>query len=322
MILITGAAGFIGSALTWYLNELGIEDIIISDKLHSEDKWLNIRKRSYYDWVDRDELFEWLEKKEVKINVVVHLGACSATTEKNGDFLLKNNYEYTKKLWNYCTRNDINYIYASSAATYGDGENGYDDDIYKIEKLLPLNKYGYSKHIFDLWALKQKETPKQWVGLKFFNVYGPNEYHKERMASVVYHAYNQALKDKEVKLFKSYKEEYKDGYQLRDFVYIKDVVKIIHFFIETEGKSGIYNVGTGQADSFYNLAFSTMTSMGIIPIIKFVDMPDDLKNKYQYFTEAKMSKLREVGYKEKLYSLSEGVKDYVQNYLLKEDKYL
>jgi len=322
MILITGAAGFIGSALVWYLNELGIEDIVISDKLHSEEKWLNIRKRKYYDWVDRDELFEWLEKNEVKINVVVHMGACSATTEKNGDFLLKNNYEYTKKLWNYCTKNNINYVYASSAATYGDGKNGYDDDIYKIENLRPLNKYGYSKHIFDLWALKQKDTPKQWVGLKFFNVYGPNEYHKGRMASVVYHSYNQAERDKEVKLFKSYKEEYKDGYQLRDFVYIKDVVKIIHFFIESEGKNGIYNVGTGKADSFYNLAYSTMTAMKIEPIINFIDMPNDLKDKYQYFTEAKILKLKEIGYKEKFYSLTEGIKDYIENYLLKEDKYL
>lgn len=217
---------------------------------------------------------------------------------------------------------DINFIYASSAATYGGGENGYNDK-ESIEPLLPLNKYGYSKQIFDIWALKQEKTPKKWAGLKFFNVYGPNEYHKGRMASVVYHAYNQVLSNREVKLFKSYKKGYEDGFQLRDFVYVKDVVKIINFFRENKDyENGIYNIGTGVADSFYNLAKYTMESMGKVPNISFIDMPEDIREKYQYFTEAKMEKLRKNGYREKLFSLEDGIRDYVVNYLLKEDKYL
>ncbi len=322
MILITGASGFIGSALIWYLNQLGREDIILSDKLHSGEKWLNIRKRKYYDWVDRDELFEWLESTEVKIDTIVHMGACSATTEKNADFLMKNNYEYSKKLWKYANKENINYIYASSAATYGDGDLGYSDKQEKLEDLLPLNKYGYSKHIFDLWVLKQKITPAQYVGLKFFNVYGPNEYHKNRMASMVYHSYNQAQETGQVKLFKSYKDGYKDGYQLRDFVYIKDVVKVINFFIENRNKSGIYNLGTGKARSFYDLADNTMKSMEKKSNIKFVDMPEDLRGRYQYYTQAKMDKLKKIGYNEKFYSLEEGIYDYVTQYLMNEDKYL
>jgi len=322
MILITGAAGFIGSALLWYLNENGINDIILSDKLHSNDKWFNIRKRKYYDWIDRDELFQWLENTNIKIETVIHMGACSATTEHNGDFLMKNNYEYSKKLWEYCAKKNINYIYASSAATYGGGEKGYSDDIKDIDKLLPLNKYGYSKYIFDIWALKQENKPKQWIGLKFFNVYGPQEYHKGRMASMVYHSYNQAFQSNEIKLFKSDKPEYKDGYQLRDFIYIKDVVKIIKFFIDNEDKSGIYNVGTGNAGSFYDLAFFTMSAMDKTPNIKFIEMPQDLKGKYQYFTQAEMDKLKNAGYSENFYSLKDGVYDYVKNYLAKEDHYL
>ncbi|NLK62552.1 MAG: ADP-glyceromanno-heptose 6-epimerase [Fusobacteria bacterium] len=322
MIIVTGAAGFIGSSVVWYLNSIGKKDIIISDKLRNEDKWLNIRKRNYLDWVDRDELFSFIESHSSKINTIIHMGACSATTEKDGDFLMKNNYEYTKKLWDYSVKYDINFIYASSAATYGGGENGYNDK-ESIEPLLPLNKYGYSKQIFDIWALKQEKTPKKWAGLKFFNVYGPNEYHKGRMASVVYHAYNQVLSNREVKLFKSYKKGYEDGFQLRDFVYVKDVVKIINFFRENKDyENGIYNIGTGVADSFYNLAKYTMESMGKVPNISFIDMPEDIREKYQYFTEAKMEKLRKNGYREKLFSLEDGIRDYVVNYLLKEDKYL
>ena len=330
MIIVTGAAGFIGSAVVWQLNQLGIDDILISDKLKMEEKWCNISKTSYYDWIDRDELFDFLYKTNIKIEAIIHMGACSATTEKDADFLMKNNYEYTKKLWNYCTEKQIKFIYASSAATYGDGEKGYDDNISleEHENLRPLNKYGYSKKIFDVWALKQEKTPKIWAGLKFFNVYGPNEYHKGRMASMIFHAYNQYNETGDVKLFKSHKDGYRDGEQLRDFVYIKDVTKVIVFMLginneNTVMQNGIYNLGTGKARSFYDLAKITLECMGgSKDNIKFIPMPEDLRGRYQYFTEAKMNKLIKNGYTESFYSLEDGVRDYVINYLLKEDKYL
>jgi ADP-L-glycero-D-manno-heptose 6-epimerase len=332
MILITGASGFIGSALTWELNENGINDIILSGELEKEDKWLNIRDRDYYDWIHKSDLFEWLaiEENAKKITAVVHMGACSATTEADMDFLMENNYEYTKKLWKFCTEKNINYIYASSAATYGIGEQGYNDDVTpeELKKLKPLNKYGYSKKFFDDWALKQTETPKQWVGIKFFNVYGPQEYHKGRMASMIFHAFNQYKKDGQVKLFKSHKEGYEDGGQLRDFVYIKDVVKVLRFFVESEGKSGIYNIGTGIARSFKDLALNAIRAAACdytineSDVIEYVSMPEDLRGRYQYYTCAEMLKLKKVGYTEKFHSLEEGIKDYVQNHLAKENPYL
>lgn len=322
MILVTGGAGFIGSAVVWQLNNSGIEDIIVSDKLHSENKWQNLVKSSYYDWVDRDHLFEWLNENGDQIDTIVHMGACSATTEKDVDFLMRNNYDYTKKLWKFAADNNKRFIYASSAATYGLGEFGYGDSHGGINKLKPLNPYGYSKQIFDLWALKQKKTPQQWVGLKFFNVYGPNEYHKKRMASVIFHAFHQVKENGKIKLFKSHKEGYKDGMQLRDFVYVKDVVKVIEFFIKNPDKSGIYNLGTGEARAFKDLAENTMTSAGHQPNIEYIDMPVDIRDKYQYFTEAEMKKLQDAGYGETFYSLEEGVKDYVSQYLMKEDPFL
>ena len=326
MIIVTGAAGFIGSAFVWQLNEMGIEDIIVSDKLRTEEKWLNLAKRKYYDWVDKDKLFDYLETTAEKITAIIHMGACSATTERDMDFLMENNYEYTKKLWDYSVKNDAVFIYASSAATYGDGELGYDDeiDIEGHNALRPLNKYGYSKKIFDVWALKQEKTPKKWFGLKYFNVYGPQEYHKGRMASMVFHAFNQYNAEKEVKLFKSHKDGYKDGYQLRDFVYIKDVTNVMYFLMkEINAPSGVYNLGTGSARAFYELAKSTVEAAdGDAGKIKFVDMPEDLRGKYQYFTEAKIDKLKKAGYSRDFTSLEDGVKDYVQNYLMKEDKYL
>ena len=326
MIIVTGAAGFIGSAFVWQLNEMGIEDIIVSDKLRTEEKWLNLAKRKYYDWVDKDKLFDYLETTAEKITAIIHMGACSATTEKDMDFLMENNYEYTKKLWDYSVKNDAVFIYASSAATYGDGELGYDDEIglEGHNALRPLNKYGYSKKIFDVWALKQEKTPKKWFGLKYFNVYGPQEYHKGRMASMVFHAFNQYNAEKEVKLFKSHKDGYKDGYQLRDFVYIKDVTNVMYFLMkEINAPSGVYNLGTGSARAFYELAKSTVEAPdGDAGKIKFVDMPEDLRGKYQYFTEAKIDKLKKAGYSRDFTSLEDGVKDYVQNYLMKEDKYL
>lgn len=331
MIIITGAAGFIGSAFIWKLNCMGITDILSVDKLRDGDKWLNLRKRKYSDWLDKELLFSWLEKEEnaKKITGVVHLGACSATTEKDGDFLMSNNYEYTKKLWIFCAKRNINFVNASSAATYGLGELGYNDDmsIDEYQKLMPLNKYGYSKKFFDDWAFKQKETPKQWIQVKFFNVYGPQEYHKGRMASMVYHTFNQYNEGGKVKLFKSHKDGYEDGEQLRDFIYIKDVVDILYFYLFEKIESGIYNLGTGKARSFYDLALNTIKSkennfnIKGEEVIEFVPMPEDLRGKYQYFTEATMEKLKRAGYTKPFYTLEEGVKDYVK-YLSSEDSYL
>lgn len=331
MIIVTGGAGMIGSAFIWKLNEMGEKDILVVDKLRSEDKWLNIRKREYSDWVDRDNLKEWLsvEENAKKIRAVIHMGACSATTEKDGDYLMDNNFAYTKFLWNFCTDRNIKYIYASSAATYGMGELGYNDDVEpnELKKLLPLNKYGYSKKIFDDWAFKQEKQPKQWNGLKFFNVYGPQEYHKGRMASMVFHTFNQYKENGYVKLFKSYKEGFKDGEQLRDFVYVKDVVDIIYFMLKNDVDSGIFNVGTGKCRSFLDLAMATIKSASNSEVkkddvIQLVPMPEDLRGKYQYFTEARIEKLRKIGYTKDMTSLEEGVKDYVENYLAKEDSYL
>ncbi|MCF2624871.1 ADP-glyceromanno-heptose 6-epimerase [Fusobacterium perfoetens] len=332
MIIVTGAAGFIGSAFIWKLNEMGINDILAVDKMRTEDKWLNLRKRDYADWVDRDNLFEWLadEKNAAKITGVAHFGACSATTERDGDFLMSNNYGYTKKLWEFCADHNINFVNASSAATYGAGEQGYDDDITveQFHKLLPLNKYGYSKKLFDDWSFKQTKTPKQWISCKFFNVYGPQEYHKGRMASMVFHTFNQYKADGGVKLFKSHKEGYADGEQLRDFVYIKDVVDLLYYFLTEEVPSGVYNVGTGKARSFKDLSMATMRAASGNPdlkeeyVITFVPMPEDLRGKYQYFTEAKMDKVKKAGYTKKFHTLEEGVYDYVVNYLSKEDPYL
>ncbi|MGL4534855.1 MAG: ADP-glyceromanno-heptose 6-epimerase [Fusobacteriaceae bacterium] len=331
MIIVTGAAGFIASAFIWKLNEEGITDIIAVDKLRHEEKWLNLRKRDYADWVDRDNLFAWLEIEEnaKKITGVVHMGACSATTETDGDFLMSNNYEYSKKLWKFCAERKINYVYASSAATYGAGEQGYNDEISvgEFQKLQPLNKYGYSKKFFDDWAFKQENTPNQWIGVKFFNVYGPQEYHKGRMASMVFHTFNQIQEQNHVKLFKSHKEGYKDGEQLRDFVYIKDVVNVLYFYLTAKIDSGVYNLGTGKARSFYDLSLNTIreaksdTTIKGEEVIQFVPMPEDLRGRYQYFTEASMNKLKKAGYTKEFYSLEEGIKDYVC-YLEKEDMYL
>ena len=332
MILITGASGFIGSALTWELNESGRNDIILSGELEKEDKWLNIRDRDYYDWIHKSDLFEWLaiEGNAKKITAVVHMGACPATTEADMDFLMDNNYAYTKKLWKFCTEREINFIYASSAATYGIGEQGYNDDVTpeELKKLKPLNKYGYSKKFFDDWALKQEETPKQWVGIKFFNVYGPQEYHKDRMASMIFHSFHQYKKEGKVKLFKSHKEGYEDGGQLRDFVYIKDVVKVLRFFVESEGKSGIYNIGTGVARSFKDLSLNAIRAAAKdytikdSDVIEYVPMPEDLRGRYQYYTCAEMLKLKKAGCNHKFHTLEEGIKDYVQNHLSKENPYL
>jgi ADP-L-glycero-D-manno-heptose 6-epimerase len=333
MIVITGGAGMIGSIIAWQLNQQGRDDMVIVDRITHEDQWQNLVKRQYVQYLDKDQLFDWLngndeQKPRTDIEAIIHMGAISATTERDFNKLVEANIHYSQNLWSWCANNNAAFFYASSAATYGDGEHGYDDA--SIENLRPLNGYGYSKHFFDQWALQQVNknlaAPKNWAGFKFFNVYGPNEYHKERMASVAFHSFNQFKETGEVKLFKSHKQGYDDGMQLRDFVYVKDAAAVIVHFLNAAlaGKActnSIYNVGTGQARAFKDLATSVMTSMAKTPNISYIDMPLDLQGRYQYFTEATATKLRAAGYDKTFYSLEDGVKDYIQNYLMQDDAY-
>lgn len=321
-IIVTGAAGFIGSCMVQYLNEEGYENLILVDDFGVEAKRKNWEGKQYSNIVERYNLFDWLQLHEPKIDCVIHLGARTDTTEFDYAIHQKLNVEYSQDVWNYCTSNHVPLIYASSAATYGGGEFGYDDNHELIEQLKPLNPYGISKNEFDKWALKQVDQPPYWAGLKFFNVYGPNEYHKGRMASVIFHAFNQIKKDGLVKLFKSHRPDFKDGEQLRDFVYVKDVVKVIDWMMQSicnnhwpKKANGIYNLGTGKARSFYNLASATFKGLDLKSNITFIDMPEDIRDKYQYFTEANMQKLRNAGYTNSFYSLEQGVDDYVRNYL-------
>lgn len=314
-IVLTGGAGFIGSCIAQSLNMRGIYEIIIVDNIASTEKWMNLRNKKYLSYINKDYFLRKLINNEIgDIDAIIHLGACSSTTEKNFDYLWENNVEYSKALWNYCADNGAQFIYASSAATYGDGKNGFDDN-EDIDFLRPLNGYGYSKHAFDQWTQKQVKKPKQHVGLKFFNVYGPNEYNKGSMASMVFHGYKQILSSGEIKLFKSCNPDYSDGGQLRDFVYVKDVCSVILFFLDHVEHSGIYNVGTGRAQSFEELAKATFKAMGLEPNIIYIDMPDLLKEKYQYYTKAEISKLRSIGYDKEFVDVEHGVTDYVQNYL-------
>ena len=314
-IIVTGGAGFIGSNLVKALNEKGYENIIIVDHLADNRKRNNLAGRKYVRYYDKKEFLTLIERGEdFKTDVVFHLGACSDTTETNEDYMISNNTVYSQKLFEYCIRGKARLIYASSAATYGDGAQGYSDDVFELK---PLNLYGYSKHLFDKWVLSTVSRPPQCVGLKFFNVYGPNEYHKDKMASVIFHGYTQVKKEGKIKLFKSYRKDFKDGQQKRDFIYVKDVIKICLFFLDNGEKNGIFNVGTGKARTFLDLANSVFKSLNKQPQIKFIDMPESLKDKYQYFTEAPMNKIRQVGYKEKFYELEIGIEDYVKNYLAK-----
>jgi len=322
-IIVTGAAGFIGSCMVQYLNEQGHINLILVDDFGIESKRVNWESKRYEAIVERQSLFEWLERNEPTIDVFIHLGARTDTTEFNYAIHEELNVVYSQDVWNYCTEKNIPLIYASSAATYGSGELGYDDSHEVVENLKPLNPYGISKNEFDKWALKQTETPPFWAGLKFFNIYGPNEYHKGRMASVIWHSFNQIKKDGLVKLFKSHRPDFKDGEQLRDFVYVKDLVKVIYWMIgqltvnrqPLTVPSSLYNLGTGTARSFYDLASSTFRGLDLEPNISFVDMPLDIRDKYQYFTEANMQKLKAAGYTDTFYTLEEGVDDYVRNYL-------
>ncbi len=316
MIVVTGAAGFIGSVLVGKLNENKQKDLVLVDDFTDSSKTRNLENKSFITKIDRENFFPWLEENHQKVNFIFHIGARSATTEFDLAILNKLNLFYTQQMWEACSRFAIPLIYASSAATYGMGELGYDDNHEIVDQLKPLNPYGRSKNDFDKWALKQNEAPPFWAGLKYFNVYGPNEYHKGSMASVILHAFNQIKSTGKVKLFKSHHPDYADGMQLRDFVYVKDVVDVMLFLKETPVESGLYNVGTGKAQSFLDLANATFSALNLEPNIEFIPTPENIRDKYQYFTEAKMDKLKKQGYNSKFLKLDEGAKDYVQNYLM------
>ncbi len=318
MVIITGAAGFIASYLLQTLNEQGIEDIIIVDDFSKEAKANNYSSAKYKSAVERKDFIAWFHDcKNAQIDMVIHLGARTDTTEFDSQIFDELNLQYSKDIWQVCSEQDIPLIYASSAATYGLGEQGYADDETKIPLLQPLNPYGQSKQDFDVWVLQQHKKPPFWYGLKFFNVYGPNEYHKGRMASVVFHAFEQIKATGAMKLFKSHHPDYIDGGQLRDFIYVKDIVRIIEFLMHKKPACGIYNAGTGLARTFNDLAKATFDAMNIPPNISFIDTPIDIRDKYQYFTEATMEKLKAVGYDIPFYSLEDGVEDYVVNFLEK-----
>jgi len=321
MIIITGAAGFIGSCLIQKLNDEGFYDLVLVDDFSREDKNQNFSGKRFSKQVDRLEFTHWLHDNHLHVQFVFHIGARTDTTEMNVELFNRLNLNYTKDIWNICSEFGIPLVYASSAATYGLGEQGYDDDESKIPLLKPLNPYGDSKNDFDIWALKQEKKPYFWAGLKFFNVYGPNEYHKGRMASVIFHTFNQINKTGAMKLFQSHNPQFKDGEQMRDFVYIKDVVNVLYFLMHHRKDSGIYNLGTGKARTFLDLAKATFHALGRNPDISFIPTPEDIRDKYQYFTEARMEKLRSIGYSQEFYSLEQGVEDYVKNYLI-PGKYL
>ena len=315
MIIVTGAAGFIGSVLVKKLNTEGFENLVIVDDFTDEEKNKNFEGKTFLQTIDRNGFFEWFDNNYKEISFILHIGARTDTTEFNVDIFNVLNLNYSKQIWLRCAEHKIPLIYASSAATYGMGELGYNDDHDIVKRLKPLNPYGESKNDFDKWALEQNETPPFWAGLKFFNVYGPNEFHKKRMASVIFHAYNQITETGKVKLFRSHNPDFKDGEQLRDFVYVKDVVDVILFLMNNRPNSGLYNLGTGQARTFIDLVKSTFAGLDLQDIIEFIDTPIDIRDKYQYFTEANMSKLIQAGYTNSFTSLEDGIADYVKNYL-------
>lgn len=320
-IVVTGACGFIGSCMVSYLNQQGFDNLILVDEFDEEEKELNLLHKKYSVRVERENFFEWVQREKPAVDFVFHLGARTDTTEFDYAVHQHLNVEYSQKIWNYCTINTIPLVYASSAATYGEGELGYLDDHEIVEELKPLNPYGISKNEFDKWMLHQEDHPPFWAGLKFFNVYGPNEYHKARMASVIFHSYNQIKQYGKVKLFRSHKDGCKDGEQLRDFIYVKDVIAVCYWLMEHQPSSAIYNLGTGEARTFNDLVNATFNGMNLPTVIEYIDMPEDIRDKYQYFTEANMDKLKAAGYNAPFLTLEEGVEDYVRNYLSKNEFY-
>jgi ADP-L-glycero-D-manno-heptose 6-epimerase len=318
MIVITGAAGFIGSYLVGKLNSVGYDDLILVDKMDDPWKDLNILQKKYRKFIDRDNFFKWLIKHSNKVEFIFHLGARTDTIGQEPELYQQLNVIYSQRLWNICSEIQVPLLYASSAATYGNGEWGFLDSHENIANLRPLNLYGWSKQDFDVWALKQTHKPKFWAGLKFFNVYGPNEYHKGQMASVVLHSFNTISKTGKMKLFRSHHKNYKDGEQSRDFVYVDDIADVMLYFMENQEYPGIYNVGTGKARSFLDLTQSVFSSLKLHPNISFIDTPVDLRGRYQYFTEANINKLREIGYTKPFTELEEGVDKYVGEYLMAE----
>lgn len=321
MIVVTGAAGFIGSCLVGGLNREGYNDIVVVDDFSHPEKEANLQGKKITEFVDRKNFIEWLNNNHRFVQIIFHLGARTDTTEFDHKIFDELNLNYSKAVWNACVEFGLPLVYASSAATYGNGEFGYEDNHEIIDKLVPLNPYGESKNEFDKWAIRQERAPFFWAGLKFFNVYGPNEFHKGRMASVIFHAFNQINKSGEMKLFRSHNPKYKDGEQLRDFVYVKDIVSVCLFLMSHRKNSGIYNLGSGKARTFLDLVKNTFKAMGKTEKIDFVDTPADIRDKYQYFTEANMSKLKSIGYSTPFTTLEEGINDYVTNHLIGKKYY-
>lgn len=323
MIIVTGGAGFIGSAFVWKLNQEGIDDIVIVDQLGKDDKWKNLVSLRFEDYIHKDDFFNMLCDDAIpfKVSAIVHMGACSSTTERDADYLWKNNFLYTKTMAEWGLQRNIRFIYASSAATYGDGEKGFSDDHTNIKLLKPINMYGYSKQLFDLWVLRHKLEEKM-AGIKFFNVFGPNEYHKGDMASVVFKAFHQIKETGKVKLFKSYTRGFKDGGQMRDFVYVKDCVNVMWWLLNNRAVNGIFNLGTGKARTWNDLIKAVFTAMKKKTNIEYIEMPEALRNQYQYFTQAEMKKLKSVSCPVKFSSLEDSVHDYVTKYLQKHDPHL
>ncbi|MEA2014823.1 MAG: ADP-glyceromanno-heptose 6-epimerase [Thermodesulfobacteriota bacterium] len=323
MIVVTGGAGFIGSAVVWKLNLEGINDIIIVDNLDTSTKWKNLVGNKFVDYLDRDDFLDLVLNDEVpfKVNAIVHMGACSSTTEREAGFLMENNYRYTAQLAQWAVEKNVRFIYASSAATYGDGCRGFSDDDIVTVDLCPVNMYGYSKQLFDLWVLRHG-LEKKITGIKFFNVFGPNEYHKGDMRSVIHKSFGQIRDTGKVKLFKSHRPDFHDGEQMRDFIYVKDCVDVIWWFLQNRDATGIFNLGTGHARSWNDLIRAVFAAMAIEPRIEYIDMPESIRSQYQYFTEANMDKLRSVGCKVQFSLLEDAVLDYIANYLEADFGYL
>jgi len=316
MIIVTGAAGFIGSNMIRKLNDSGYQDIVAIDDFSRTDKNKNLQNKKIHQQIDREEFIPWLTDHGKDIDFIFHIGARTDTSEFNKAIFDHLNLNYSKAIWKACVKHNIPLLYASSAATYGGGEFGYKDDHELPFKLQPLNPYGESKNEFDKWVLNQTQAPDFWAGVKFFNVYGPNEYHKGRMASVIFHCFNQVRETGKMKLFRSHRNDYKDGEQLRDFIYIKDVTEILIFFMKELPKNGLFNIGTGKARSFNDLARNTIQAMNAQAGIEYIDTPEDIRDKYQYFTEADISKLKQTNNRKAFYSLEDGIADYVKNYLI------